>query len=394
MRRPSLSAGRLSATRLSVTALAAGLAVSPAFAQDSPAAETPEKTAVEATQQDGDKTAGGEVKGLFQKLDTSGDGVITREEVGEERSRMFDRLLRVGDKDEDGKLSQSEYDEAVNEPSRPGFERRDPNRGRGGGQGGRPEMPTPEAMIKELDKNGNGAIDRDELTDRSRMLGGVMDRMDKDSLTKEDLETFRQRMQEMRGNRGGGERMERLNALDKNGDGFVTEDEVPEEAKERMKPLMDRMGGKIELSRIEEMRAQFQQGGPPRGEGVQDGEMRDGDRPPREGRRGEGRPGEARRGEARRGGGPPQLMMTLDADANGSVSKEEAARLTEKFDELDKNKDGALDPEELFGGRGERRPGEGRGGEGRGGEGRGGEGRGRGPGGPGDGPRGGRPPRN
>ena len=42
---------------------------------------------------------------LFDKLDANHDGQITSDEVPEESRRLFERLLRRGDKNGDGKLT-------------------------------------------------------------------------------------------------------------------------------------------------------------------------------------------------------------------------------------------------------------------------------------------------
>jgi len=87
-----------------------------------------------------------------------------------------------------------------------------------------------------------------------------------------------------------------------------------------------------------------------------------------EGRRPEGERPEGRRPPGRgpdEAGRPPRrpdpvLIRRLDTDGDGRLSKEEAARITELFDELDRNQDGRLDPHEILGpppeGRGPRPP--------------------------------------
>ena len=269
-----------------------------------------------------------ETDGLFDQLDADGDGVITKDEIGEERQRFFDRLLRVGDRDNDGKLSRSEYDAALQPEQAPSAGMRDGDRRPGGMD--RPRLPSPEEAMQTLDKNNDGKIARDELTDRARMLGGVMDRMGKDELTLEDLKTLRERMQQM-GGRGrpemsgggdSGDRMNRLRQLDADGDGVVSREEIPEQVKDRLAPMLERMGGEINLAQLEMYTGRMRPGGPPERDARPDGP------PP---------------------GGVPKLVRMLDADNDGAVSKLEAVSLIEKFAEFDADGDGKLQPHELLG---------------------------------------------
>ncbi len=45
----------------------------------------------------------------------------------------------------------------------------------------------------------------------------------------------------------------------------------------------------------------------------------------------------------------PRFFEALDADHNGRLSRDELTRMGKLFDEFDRNKDGSLDPAELFG---------------------------------------------
>src|SRR5688572_14139813 len=46
---------------------------------------------------------------LFGRLDANKDGYVTADEVQEPQKGLFERLIRNGDKDGDGKLSQEEF---------------------------------------------------------------------------------------------------------------------------------------------------------------------------------------------------------------------------------------------------------------------------------------------
>jgi Ca2+-binding EF-hand superfamily protein len=106
---------------------------------------------------------------LFGQLDANGDGIVAAEEVNPAQNREFDRLLKNGDIDGDGKLSREEYAASTKEtvaPRQPG--------GRGGSREVRPggpigfppggPPPSPREMLARLDRDGNGTLNGDEIT--------------------------------------------------------------------------------------------------------------------------------------------------------------------------------------------------------------------------------------
>ncbi|MEZ5945097.1 MAG: hypothetical protein R3C18_27230 [Planctomycetaceae bacterium] len=332
---------------------------------------------------------------LFSKLDTNKDGKLEASEISEEQTRFFERMVRVGDKNEDGVLTLDEFQSASTDQTAPSAQP-GPGRGPGGrGPGGRgPGGPPfgPEQIMERFDKNKDGKLTRDELPEDAReRMGRMFDAAGKDELTAEDIgKQFRAGME-----RG---REEFVKRMDRNNDGKLSRDEIPEPMRARMGRMFDELGtDEVPIDRVLEIVAQGEgrpeggrppgpprdgarpvreDGAPPREFRPEGGPPRDGDRPrpegaPRDGeRRPEGgppregdRPGPPREGERPPGpprgpregeGGPmfrgPALMQILDKNKDGQLSREELAAAAEAFGELDRNDDGQLDMRELMGG--------------------------------------------
>jgi len=401
---------------------------------------------------------------LFQQLDRNKDGKLEKSEVGEEQLRHFERLIRVGDENKDGILTADEFEKASrDEPARPSPEARGP---------GGPGFPGGDGrMFEQLDRNGDGKITREELPEFAReRMGRLFDELKKDALTREDLARFRgpagqppggptqagemlrrldrngdgklqkdelgempepirNRLLEMMEQRGTDalsiedlnrlrEQMagagrpgagrpdfnpeEMLRRMDRNGDGKVTKDEMPEPFRDRvagyleenkkdsitaedLPKLRDRLGpppaGRPGETRPGEGRpgesrpmrdGERPESGRPRGEADRprpdaerrpdgDGPRREGDRPDAERRsegerprpEGERRPDGERRPEGEGARPPfrlPRFIELLDTNRDGRLSREELERAGRLVDELDRNDNGALEPFELLGG--------------------------------------------
>lgn len=341
---------------------------------------------------------------LFDSLDKNGDGVLTADEIPEEQRRFFERLLRAGDKNEDGKLSKAEYMATLEADERPA--------GQPGGRpgAGRPGFGgfDPAALFERMDRNKDGKLTRDELPEQGReQMIRLFERLGKDEITLEEYrEGLGQMMREGMQGRGRPESgrppegqftFELFTRLDTNNDGKLSRNEVPEPLQDRLAPLFERLGTDAltleQFARSAEMqRGSFGERGRPGAEQLQaqrgrrpemerDGEPAPerGERRPAAGRPGmdrpDGRPGaerpDGRPGMERPEGGPPfgrggfgqmAFIRVLDLDGDGRISKEEALHIARLFEELDRNGDGLLDAAELMGFPG--RPGEGPGGPG------------------------------
>lgn len=300
---------------------------------------------------------------IFQNLDKNGDGILVGDEIPEAQQRFFERLVRAGDKNEDGKLSKAEYQATLKEDERPagapdGNRPDGPGRGRG--------MFEPGAMFDRMDANKDGKLERSELPEfAAQRMGRIFDELKKDAIDKEEYAKAMQSMMQAGGRPGGRSGIsEFFEQLDKNKDGKLSKDELPPQMQERLASLFDRLGtDSISLEQLAEMRQQRERDRPTDGspEEGREREMRresgpdrpregrperDGDRPEmRERDRGEGRPGPGPGGPGR----GPAFIGILDEDGNGKISKAEAINIAKLFAELDHNQDGELDAPELMG---------------------------------------------
>ncbi len=242
---------------------------------------------------------------LFGRLDANGDGVVTADEIPEQRRGFFERLLRTADRNGDGKLTKEEF--AAAQGDRPRRDS-DPHRPE---PSDRPATPPPgfnvEDFFRRLDRNSDGKIGADEVPQGQpgEFIKRLIQRADRDGDGAVTLEEVRALAPQVLPPRGGNPLFA---ALDRNGDGKITADELSSAA-EILKQL-DRDGdGAISL---EEAAPRF--AGP-----------------------GAGNPSELL-----------QRLRAADRNGDGKLSKEEVPEpLRPVFERIDRNGDGVLDADEL-----------------------------------------------
>lgn len=336
----------------------------------------------------------GDEPSLFERLDKNKDGQLTADEVSEEHKALFERLLRNADKNSDSKLSQEEFTagQTKKEEPRSTF-------GSGGGSGGPGQgMMRPGEMLSRLDKDKDGKLNKEEVPERMRENFSKMDQNGDGFVEPKELEAAMRAMMQRGGGAGGGapnpQMLERMFAdRDANKDGKISASEVPEERRENFVRMVKAAGKDPEAGVTKEEMTEFfnkmknRQGNQEAGEeraqeerrreeqSKRDGARRpDGERRP-EARDGEGRdrrpdapregrPEGDRRPDANRGpdgarrpdgeGRPnrpqfPPVFAALDADHDGRVSAEELESAGRHLKALDRNGDGSLTPDELFG---------------------------------------------
>jgi collagen type III alpha len=321
---------------------------------------------------------------FFERMDSNKDGVITLDELPEERRERAKQLIERLDADKDGKVTRKEFDAAIDqvrprgdtqdepkppgrpegappegqrrpgEPGRPG-DQPTPGQPPGPGQGGRPPFGFggPD-LFRALDTDSDGKLSKDEL---AKAVDALMkhDKNGDGQLTPDELaEGIRGPGRPGDGRfppgapgapgEGPGRFIEgMIQRTDKNGDGKLSKDEVPELLRNRFDEMDGNSDGfldKEELAKNGERlreRMREQGGRPPGFPGRPDGAAAGAP----------GRPGS----DANLGANRERVANMLrehDKDADGRISaKEFGEDRADQFKRIDANGDGYVTPDEL-----------------------------------------------
>jgi len=119
---------------------------------------------------------------LFGQLDENNDGLISKEEVGDDVQTLYQRLLRTADADDDGKISRDEFVAGTTAPA--------PQKGPEGSAEprNRSRKLDPARMFKRLDQNADGILTRQEVPKRFLQR---FDQIDSDGSGEVKLDEFK-----------------------------------------------------------------------------------------------------------------------------------------------------------------------------------------------------------
>ena len=172
-------------------------------------------------------------RALFERLDANQDGHVAADEIAADKERLFNRLVAKADADHDGRLSRDEFVAGL-ASTRPV-----PKADDSGAEGRAPQVFDGDAFFHRMDANGDGRVTTDEIpAERRENFSKLLERADANSdsaLSRDEFEKVRQYFGDRKpaaGQPAAGpdpaRLWQRLMAGDKNGDGKLSADELPE----------------------------------------------------------------------------------------------------------------------------------------------------------------------
>lgn len=322
---------------------------------------------------------------LFDQLDRDGDGRLTSAEVTSENRRLFDRLVRLADADEDGSLTAEEFAEGLTPqtPAKPIEEKNDTehrgadamrvlllkldtNRDTRLTRGEAPEdlLAAFDRLVENADRNKDGELDRVELSRGGPRLARGAEQMTRrlgidvaselQGLEREqgaDADRFDRAFNPREALANPREAAALFQQLDADGDGRLRVAELPEPLQERLGRLLQRAdldgdGGvsKREFLSQAERLSRFlkARGGSAEGAAAMKSENLPTDSPATAADPSGKGPSELAHRLVRR------LVKRLDKNGDGVVHRDEAqGKAAQRFAQADANQNGRLDEAEL-----------------------------------------------
>ena len=290
---------------------------------------------------------------LFDRLDKDGDGVVDKSELGEADERLVKRLLRTSDKNGDGELSRDELSDGTTTKDEPkGRLDAQPQQNRPGQK----MAFSPSEIIKRVDRDGDGSVSRNEAPERMKQN---FDRIDSNGDGKISLKEFETVLSALRRGDNGKRPGTPPESAKKPGQEAQNGRKLIEIFRERD---ADQNGGltvsEIPEKRRQEFLAQLKKIDRSPEEGISlpefmkigrqqiskgKGPNRDGDRP---------QPSNPTQkfGPTKFANEVSRQIEKIDEDGNGTISKDEAPqRLRQAFDKVDADGNGELDAKEQIG---------------------------------------------
>ncbi|WP_437194352.1 EF-hand domain-containing protein [Planctomicrobium sp. SH527] len=310
---------------------------------------------------------------LFRQLDKNKDGMLTLEELPDGQMRFFERVVRIGDTNFDGKVTLEEFQTALKdqqsasdspqmrEAIRPDSNRSEQQMPEGG------RRFDPAEMFKRLDRNGDGKISRDELPPETpQMLISIFEQAGTDSIT---LEQFQRSFPTPRGDQPfrsemGGPRegfrpqisFPFIKVLDEDGNGRLSKQELSK-AIEHFDKLDTNGDGELDVSEVTGFggnrgRPDGGFGGGPGGfGGPNGGRPRGGDQDAGQRNMPERRPDfRDQSGSPNAGPDARGMFKRIDVNGDGYLSLEELPEgMQTVFDRIDRDQDSRISEEEFSG---------------------------------------------
>ncbi|QDT97476.1 EF-hand domain-containing protein [Gimesia aquarii] len=289
-------------------------------------------------------------KNVFQQLDKNSDGIVNADEVPKEKERFFDHLIRLGDQNQDGKLTKAEFESGLNKEKQKFPAETGSNRNRGPRDF--------QAFMSRLDRNGDKKITKDEIPEPlKKRLEPLFQRLNKEEISLDELKNlgakFRGRGEgdKKEGNQRkiSSEMSERIfQRMDSNKDGKITVDEASERGKRFLRHMLEQSGkdadGSFSKKEFSEALAKFRPDRRPQGRS----NNKDKQEMKRPGKRDQETNRRRTDSAGQRPG--PAFVKILDTNRDGKLSKDELSQMKMLFEKLDHNKDGSLDLREMMGG--------------------------------------------